>query len=796
MKRLLSLLLVFCIALSVMPMTVSAAKNVEITLWTYTIGGWGDCNDLQKMVTDFETANPNISVKIECLDYMNGDDKVNTAIEAGCTPDIIMEGPERLVSNWGARGLMVDLSEMIDSTDEKEIYASFLNSCYGKNGALYEYPLCGTVHVMAINKTVFEEAGAMKYINTSSRTWKSTEDFYKAIETVYEYTGQNVAAIYCGGQGGDQGTRALLTNLSNTNFTDSTNSYYTWNSTAMANTLSKLRQMDGIEFDSGLVGGDEIWLLYQGYLNMAFCWNITQQKDPYGMGTGAGRTLNGDEIMFLAFPSDSTPRLQGGIWGFGVFDNGDTDKINAAKTFVKYMCDSKATADAVRLSGYFPVRTSAAGKDLSQVWSGDEIRTEYQKLMPLMGQYSHTTPNWAQARTAWWSMLWDIGYGADIKEMLSYWNDFANEGLNTNISSAVLAKPKVSISNVASTGKIKLTWDKIAGAQKYKVYRATSENGTYKLIKTTTGTSYTDKDTTAGKTYYYKVKAIAENAAADSAYSAVKSRTCDLARPEITLSNVASTGKIKVTWKAIDGAVEYEVYRSASKNGTYKLMKTTTGTSYTNTGAETGNTYYYKVKAIAETSAANSAYSEIKSRTCDLARPEVTLSNVASSGKIKVSWKKIDGAVEYEVYRATSKDGTYKVVKTTTSTSYTDKDAKAGKTYYYKVKAIAKKSAADSAYSNVKYRTCDLAQPDVSITRSSGKPKVSWGNVSGAEKYTVYRATSKSGNYSSVKTTTSLSYTDTKATAGKTYYYKVIAVCSNTSGNSDYSKVVSISATK
>ena len=100
--------------------------------------------------------------------------------------------------------------------------------------------------------------------------------------------------------------------------------------------------------------------------------------------------------------------------------------------------------------------------------------------------------------------------------------------------------------------------------------------------------------------------------------------------------------------------------------------------------------------------------------------------------------------------------------------------------------------AAAAAYSEVKSCTCDLAQPSVSIALSSKKPKVSWGKVTGAVEYKVYRATSKTGTYSLVKTTTSSSYTDSKASSGKTYYYKVVAVCSNTAGNSAYSSVVSI----
>ena len=70
-------------------------------------------------------------------------------------------------------------------------------------------------------------------------------------------------------------------------------------------------------------------------------------------------------------------------------------------------------------------------------------------------------------------------------------------------------------------------------------------------------------------------------------------------------------------------------------------------------------------------------------------------------GDPKLNWKKIDGAKEYKVYRATSEDGEYKLMKTTTNTYYINTSAKAGTTYYYKVKAIHSNSSANSVYSTV-----------------------------------------------------------------------------------------------
>ena len=303
----------------------------------------------------------------------------------------------------------------------------------------------------------------------------------------------------------------------------------------------------------------------------------------------------------------------------------------------------------------------------------------------------------------------------------------------------------------------------------------------------------TNSSAKGGKTYYYKVKAVHSNTAANSAYSAIVSRTCDLAQPAVTATNVASSGKVKLSWKAIDGATKYEVYRATSKSGTYSKLTTVTGTSVTNTSAAAGKTYYYKVRALCDNSDATSVYSAVVSRTCDLGQPVVTASNVASTGKVKLSWTAIDGATGYEVYWAASKDGSYTKIATVTGTSVTNNSAKAGKTYYYKVRAICDNSDATSVYSAIVNRTCDLAQPVLAIGLSSyGKPTLSWETVSGATKYEIYRATSKNGTYQLIDTVDVTYKRDDDVSVGKTYYYKVRALCGNSAATSVYSAIKSV----
>ena len=364
------------------------AAPVEISLWTYDIGNWDDQATTDALLADFNAAYPNIKVNIEYLTYADGDDKVNTAIEGGQAPDIIMEGPERLIANWGAKGLLVDLSDIVPAGT----YESVAATCTSANGEMYELPVCMITHCMAINRDVFEAAGALQYLNEETRTWNSTEDFFKAVQAVYDAGYEYVGTIYCGGQGGDQGTRALITNLGGGTYANAEHTAYTYASQENAEALAKLYAQDGINFDTAIVAADEIQNFVNGTFQMAFCWNISQEVN--------NAEALGFDVLPMAFPSDSTPSLQGGIWGFGVFNNGDEAKIEAAKTFIKFMTETdEQYFKAVQASTFSPCRDLANAADLNP------LLPEYSLVAPMMGDYYQITLGWTEARTEWWNML-------------------------------------------------------------------------------------------------------------------------------------------------------------------------------------------------------------------------------------------------------------------------------------------------------------------------------------------------------------------------------------------------------
>ncbi len=168
----------------------------------------------------------------------------------------------------------------------------------------------------------------------------------------------------------------------------------------------------------------------------------------------------------------------------------------------------------------------------------------------------------------------------------------------------------------------------------------------------------------------------------------------------------------------------------------------------------------------------------LKAEFARIGTPVVKAASVGYSS-IKLTWPAIAGANGYVVYRATSANGAYTYIATTADAGYTSKGLTTGTTYYYKVRTmcVAGNTTTYGSYSAVAYARPVPATPtDIKATRvSSTSVKVTWKAVWGVTGYEVYRATSKTGIYTKVLETTSTSYTNTKLTTGKTYYYKVRA---------------------
>ena len=404
----------------------AGGSAVTLDLWAFNIGGFTEASNWDSILTAFNQQYPDITVNVTPINYQDGDQKLTSAITSGSGPDIIFEGPERIVGNYAREGLMVDLSDLW--TESGSDIAEGISSVSQLDGTYYMYPLSVAAHCMAINYEVFEAAGALQYIDEETRTW-STDDFVAAMEAIKTAIDNGTVSlatpgiVYCGAQGGDQGTRALVNNLYSDYYVTEDGSSYNANS---ANNVKALELLQGM-VDEGTMGvstsyaaADELQAFANGTCAMTFCWNYSNYSQ-YASQTQF-------TPFAMAFPSDDgVPELEmAGPYGLCVFNNGDQAKIDAAKEFVKFVCDDQtAGVEAVKTTGFFP-----AHEGWGDIYEGDETRAPFSLMSEYLGRYYSLTPGWVAQRALWWPMLQAImGTGADVQTAADDYVAQANAGM-------------------------------------------------------------------------------------------------------------------------------------------------------------------------------------------------------------------------------------------------------------------------------------------------------------------------------------------------------------------------------
>ena len=169
-------------------------------------------------------------------------------------------------------------------------------------------------------------------------------------------------------------------------------------------------------------------------------------------------------------------------------------------------------------------------------------------------------------------------------------------------------------------------------------------------------------------------------------------------KPSVT-AKANSSKEVQITWDAYKNATSYIVYRKGWFG--WNKLGETTDLTFTDASVKEKTSYTYAVKAVS-TKWGGTVYSQMatgvkvttpaastsdKDAFCN-GKPAVSVEAVNKG--VKVSWEAYKDATSYQVYRRVE-GGNWKLLKETTSLSYTDKNVKSGTTYYYTVKAVSTK---------------------------------------------------------------------------------------------------------
>lgn len=168
-------------------------------------------------------------------------------------------------------------------------------------------------------------------------------------------------------------------------------------------------------------------------------------------------------------------------------------------------------------------------------------------------------------------------------------------------------------------------------------------------------------------------------------------------------------------------------------------------------------------------------YSGSKTLTYKITPQQVKgLKASAGATTVKLVWNKTEGAKYYKVEK--SEDGKkWTSLSVIDKTSYTASKLTPGKKYQFRVSALDSSKGVPGAVSTA-LKTATLTKaPSVTLKAKSKSVTVSWKKVSGAAKYVVYKS-SDGKKWTKVASTSKLSYTVTKLSAGRKIYIRVTAL--------------------
>lgn len=367
----------------------------------------------------------------------------------------------------------------------------------------------------------------------------------------------------------------------------------------------------------------------------------------------------------------------------------------------------------------------------------------------------------------------------------------ASSAASATPQGVVIPPPGIPTGLAATAGnaQVSLQWNTVTGATGYSLFRSTSSSLQGDQIWSGAANTFLNSGLINGTMYFYRVAATSANgsSAPSAPVNAMPVAPPPPPPPAVPTGLAATPGNTQVSllWNAVSGATGYTLFRSTVQ-GTQGAAVTTNqaATSFVNTGLTNGTTYFYSVAAVnGNGSSLASAQVSAKPAAPPVPPAPTGLTATPGNAEVTLAWAASTGAVSYNIYRSTVTNGQGDVPVVTGITALTFKDTGLvnNTTYYYKVAAVnANGTGPLSVQASAKPVLPPVPVAPTGLTATGGNAQVtlSWVAAPTAVTYNVYRGTTTNGqgDVPLASGLTVLSYLDTTAVNGTTYFYKVAGV--------------------
>lgn len=246
-------------------------------------------------------------------------------------------------------------------------------------------------------------------------------------------------------------------------------------------------------------------------------------------------------------------------------------------------------------------------------------------------------------------------------------------GYTSGKSTTFIAAPALSKVDNNNAGAV-ISWNRVIGASKYRVFYKTGSSG-WKKLGDTAALSFTHKNPTVNTAYTYTVRCLSSDGKSyQSGFDATGLTNTMLASPTIT-KLVPSGNTVHLKWNAVKGAEKYRVYRKKKGDSSWTTLGDTTNTYGYDWNVDSGTTYLYTVRCLsADAKTHKSGFQSGWSITyCDMpifTKAEAVTGTRGTITQYKFTWGKVTGAPKYRVFVKES-GGSWEKLTDTTATTYT-----------------------------------------------------------------------------------------------------------------------------
>lgn len=332
----------------------------------------------------------------------------------------------------------------------------------------------------------------------------------------------------------------------------------------------------------------------------------------------------------------------------------------------------------------------------------------------------------------------------------------------------------VSATDGTSTANVVVTWNAVANATSYIVYRAVGAGSPAQLATLGNVTTYTDTTATALVSYSYYLRAVVNGSTGPQSVGDTGWR--NVAAPaSFAATDGSSTLAVNLSWAAVSGSTGYAIWRGSSAANLQQVATVAAGTLTYADPAQAGVVWTYAVQAIH--ALGTTALSTTDTGWRNLDPPSgLAASDGTYSDKIRLTWNAVPGAVSYRIQRTLpGQSETILANISADNTLYDDTTAPVSATVQYRIRAFSSAGATQASAFETGWRnTPGPANTAASDGTYTDKIRVSWDAVSGATGYKVWRSVN-GGTLTALTTVAAgtLSYNDTTAPALTTCSYAV-----------------------